>query len=76
MKILITSDNHLGYEERYPILSSDSFITFEEILQLANTHDVDLILQGGDLFHENRPSRHCLSTTISLIKKYTFGDRK
>lgn len=75
MKILITSDNHLGYKERDPVLSMDSFITFEEILCIANIKNVDLIIQGGDLFHENRPSRFTLAQAISCIKRYTFGNR-
>ena len=75
MKFLITSDNHLGYKERDPVLSMDSFNTFEEVLCLANIKDVDVIIQGGDLFHDNRPSRFTLAKTISYIKKYTFGNR-
>lgn len=76
MKFLITSDNHLGYKERDPVLSMDSFNTFEEILCIANIREVDIIVQGGDLFHENRPSRFTLAQTISYIKKYTFGNRE
>lgn len=75
MKILVTSDNHLGYKERDPVLSMDSFNTFEEVLCLANIKGVDLILQGGDLFHDNRPSRFTLVQAITQIKKYTFGSR-
>ncbi|KAL0265632.1 UNVERIFIED_CONTAM: hypothetical protein PYX00_011345 [Menopon gallinae] len=75
MRILITSDNHLGYKERDPVLSMDSFTTFEEVLCIANARNVDLIIQGGDLFHENRPSRFTLAQAISCIKKYTFGNR-
>lgn len=75
MKFLITSDNHLGYKEKDPILSMDSFNTFEEVLCIANIKKVDMIIQGGDLFHDNRPSRFALSQTISHIKKYTFGNR-
>ncbi|KAM0673116.1 hypothetical protein GVAV_003462 [Gurleya vavrai] len=75
MKFLVTSDNHLGYKELDSIRCNDSFNTFEEILQIANTHNVDLILQGGDLFHDNNPSRNTLIKTISHIKKYTFGNK-
>ena len=39
-KILITSDNHLGFEENDPIRKDDSFNTFEEILQLALEENV------------------------------------
>ncbi|KCZ75155.1 DNA repair protein (mre11), partial [Anncaliia algerae PRA109] len=75
MKILITSDNHLGFKERDPILSNDSFDTFEEILITANIRDVDIILQGGDLYHDNRPSRSCISKSIALFKKYCTGNK-
>ncbi|KAF9760895.1 Double-strand break repair protein MRE11 [Nosema granulosis] len=73
MKILITSDNHLGYKEKDDIRGKDSFDTFEEILMLANEHNVDFILQGGDLFHDNRPSRYCIDKTIQLLSKYCTG---
>ncbi|KAF7676598.1 Double-strand break repair protein MRE11 [Astathelohania contejeani] len=75
MKILFTSDNHLGYKERDEHQSLDSFITFEEILKIAKSREVDLILQGGDLFHDNQPSRHTLNRTIELIKKYCLGSK-
>lgn len=35
---------------------------------------VDFILLGGDLFHENKPSRRCLNTCITLLRKYCMGD--
>lgn len=38
------------------LLGNDSFITFEEVLQLAVNEDVDFILLGGDLFHDAVPS--------------------
>jgi double-strand break repair protein MRE11 len=44
IKILLTTDNHLGYLEKDGIRSKDSFTTFEEILQLAHQHSVDFIL--------------------------------
>ena len=34
MKILITTDNHMGYLERNDIRGQDSFTTFEEIMQV------------------------------------------
>ncbi|KAI6126746.1 Metallo-dependent phosphatase-like protein [Pisolithus sp. B1] len=60
IRILLATDNHIGYLERDPIRGQDSINTFKEILQLAVKHDVDFILLAGDLFHENRPSRDCL----------------
>ena len=39
-KILISTDNHLGYNEECPIRCNDSFNTFEEVLQLAQKEQV------------------------------------
>lgn len=33
-----------------------------------------MILQGGDLFHENKPSRHILHRTMELLRRYCLGD--
>lgn len=75
IKIMLATDNHIGYMERDPVRGQDSIRTFEEILQLAAQHDVDLILLGGDLFHENKPSRATLHQTMALLRQYTLGDK-
>ncbi|RCI05938.1 Double-strand break repair protein mre11a [Rhizopus stolonifer] len=75
-KILIATDNHLGYLERDPIRGQDSFKAFREILQIAETEKVDFILLGGDLFHHNRPSRSCLYQTMKMIRQHCFGERE
>ena len=54
LRILIATDNHVGYLESDPIRGDDSFTTFEEILKLAKREAVDMVLLGGDLFHEVR----------------------
>ncbi|KDQ12534.1 hypothetical protein BOTBODRAFT_34499 [Botryobasidium botryosum FD-172 SS1] len=72
---MVATDNHIGYMERDPIRGQDSINSFEEVLKLAVKLKVDMILLGGDLFHENRPSRECLYRTIALLREYTFGDR-
>ncbi|KAJ3277861.1 Double-strand break repair protein mre11a, partial [Borealophlyctis nickersoniae] len=74
-KILLATDNHVGYMEKDPIRGQDSFNSFEEVLKLAQEHEADLILLGGDLFHENKPSRKCLHTTMTLLRQYCLGDR-
>ncbi|KAJ3719144.1 Metallo-dependent phosphatase-like protein [Lentinula guzmanii] len=74
-RILLATDNHIGYNERDPIRGQDSINTFEEILQLAKKHNVDFILLAGDLFHENKPSRESLYKTIALLREYTMGDK-
>ena len=54
--ILISSDNHLGFKETDPVIGYDSFRVFDEMLETANKENVDFVLLGGDLFHDNRPS--------------------
>ncbi|KAF9781340.1 Metallo-dependent phosphatase-like protein [Thelephora terrestris] len=75
IKILLATDNHVGYLERDPIRGQDSINTFKEILELAVKHEVDLVLLGGDLFHDNRPSRDTLYQVMSLLREYCLGDR-
>lgn len=40
IRILVATDNHVGYEERDPIRKDDSWKTFDEILNLAKSQDV------------------------------------
>ena len=45
IRILLATDNHIGYMERDPIRGQDSINTFKEILQLAVKNDVWLIIK-------------------------------
>ncbi|TYJ56831.1 DNA repair protein (mre11) [Cryptococcus floricola] len=74
-RILVATDNHIGYAEKDPVRGQDSINTFREILQIAQKEQVDFILLAGDLFHENRPSRTCMHQTIALLREYTLGDK-
>jgi double-strand break repair protein MRE11 len=40
IKIMLATDNHIGYLERDPVRGQDAINTFEEILQLAVKHEV------------------------------------
>lgn len=42
IRIMLATDNHIGYMERDPVRGQDSINTFREILQLAVKHDVRL----------------------------------
>jgi len=75
ISILVASDCHLGYMEKDQVRGNDSLVTFEEILQIAKERNVDFILLGGDLFHENKPSRKTMHGTMSLFRKYCLGDK-
>ncbi|KAG1698479.1 hypothetical protein DVH05_015019 [Phytophthora capsici] len=74
LRVLVSTDNHLGYAEKDPVRGNDSFRSFREILQLAQRENVDLLLLGGDLFHENKPSRHTLYETMRLLRTHCMGD--
>nr|WPK49581.1 MRE11 [Paramacrobiotus aff. richtersi 1 JF-2023a] len=74
--ILIASDCHLGYADRDELRRTDSFKSFEEVLEIAKEQDVDFVLLGGDLFHENKPSRFASQQCANLLRNYCMGDRK
>lgn len=73
IKILISTDNHLGYFEKDPVRGDDSFRAFEEVLAIAKTNNVDMLLLGGDLFHDNKPSRSTIVKTMKLLRKYCMS---
>eukprot|EP00850_Spirogloea_muscicola_P003360 SM000013S26529 [mRNA] locus=s13:836504:842759:- [translate_table: standard] len=73
-KVLVATDCHLGFMEKDEIRREDSFATFEEICKIAERQKVDFMLLGGDLFHENKPSRTTLVRTIELLRRYCLND--
>ncbi|EON96752.1 putative dna repair protein rad32 protein [Phaeoacremonium minimum UCRPA7] len=73
IRILIATDNHVGYEERDPIRKDDSWKTFDEILNLARKQDVDMVLLAGDLFHDNKPSRKAMYQVMRSLRKNCLG---
>ena len=75
LRILVATDNHLGYLEKDPVRGNDSFDAFEQILQYGQEYNVDMMVLGGDLFHDNKPSRKTLHTAMELFRHYCFGDR-
>ena len=34
----------------------------------------DMLLLGGDLFHENKPSRRTMVKTMQMLRRYCMGD--
>ncbi len=64
-----------GVWEKDEIRKDDSFVTFEEILQIAQQQAVDLVLLGGDLFHDNKPSRSTIVRAIDILTRYTLSDK-
>ncbi|CAM9956916.1 unnamed protein product, partial [Ectocarpus sp. 13 AM-2016] len=76
LSIMVATDSHLGrvYMERDPVRGKDSFAAFEEMLLLAKERKVDFVLLGGDLFHENKPSRRTLYQTMDILRRHCMGD--
>jgi hypothetical protein len=72
--IFIATDNHLGFKEGDAVRGDDAFNTMEEIFQLAQGND--MLLLGGDLFHDNKPSRHCMHRTLKMFRQYCLGDNE
>lgn len=75
IRILVATDNHVGYAEDDPIRGDDSWRTFDEVLALAKDRDADMVLLGGDLFHENKPSRKAMVHVMESLRKHTLGDK-
>ena len=75
LKVLIATDIHVGYMEKDAVRGNDSLVTFEEILIHAQKNEVDMILLGGDLFHDNKPSRQTLHGVMTLLRRYSMGDK-
>ncbi|KAL7943689.1 Mre11 DNA-binding presumed domain-containing protein [Trichoderma barbatum] len=73
IRILVATDNHVGYEERDAIRKDDSWRTFDEIMTLARKEAVDMVLLAGDLFHDNKPSRKSLYQVMRTLRKNCLG---
>lgn len=73
--MLVATDNHVGYAEDDPIRGDDGWKTFEEIMGIAEVRDVDMVLLGGDLFHDHQPSRKSLYHVMESLRKHCLGNR-
>ncbi len=54
IKIMLATDNHIGYLERDPIRGQDSIEAFKEVLQLAVKHDVRRLYACPRCSYSNR----------------------
>lgn len=74
-RILLTTDNHVGYMENDPIRGDDSWQTFNEILKIAQDEDVDMVVQGGDLFHVNTPTKKSYYHVMRILRQYCWNGK-
>ncbi|ODQ81896.1 hypothetical protein BABINDRAFT_16947, partial [Babjeviella inositovora NRRL Y-12698] len=75
IRVLITTDNHVGYNENDTIRGDDSWRTWEEIMNVAKDKEVDMVLQAGDLFHVNKPSKKSMFHVLRAIRLNCLGDK-
>ncbi|KAH9827052.1 double-strand break repair protein mus-23-like [Teratosphaeria destructans] len=75
IRILVSTDNHVGYAEGDPIRGDDSWRSFDEVMEIAKDRDVDMVLLAGDLFHENKPSRKSMYQVQRSLRKNVYGDK-
>ncbi|KAI5189615.1 double-strand break repair protein MRE11 [Nematocida minor] len=75
MRVLVTTDNHLGFLERDHIRGEDSFRAFEEVFKHAREVRADCILICGDLFHEVSPSKYTIYRTMEILQRNILGDK-
>lgn len=75
LKLLFTTDNHVGFNELDPVRGDDATNAFAEVMEIAKTEDVDLVLQGGDLFHVNKPSKRSMYQVMKLLRQYCLGNK-
>jgi double-strand break repair protein MRE11 len=73
VRIMISTDNHLGFMEKDSVRCDDSFAAFEEVFVRAKQQSADFILLAGDVFHENKPSRRTLHAAMDILNKYCYG---
>ena len=75
IRMLVATDNHVGFNERDATRGDDSWKTFHEIMCLAKQQDVDMVLLAGDLFHENQPSRKSMYQVMRSLRMNCLGEK-
>lgn len=75
VRILVATDNHVGFAETDPIRGDDSWKSFHEVMCLAKDRDVDMVLLAGDLFHDNKPSRKSMFNVMRSLRMNCYGER-
>jgi double-strand break repair protein MRE11 len=73
IRIVISTDNHLGFKDKDSVRCDDSYAAFEEVLLTARKRQADFVLLAGDMYHENKPQRRTMHSSMELLRKYTYG---
>ncbi|WP_375585221.1 exonuclease SbcCD subunit D [Cyclobacterium xiamenense] len=76
MKLLHTADWHLGKRLQDVSRLEEQKLVLEEITDLADRHEVDLVLLAGDVFDTFNPSHEAVELLYKTLRKLSKnGDR-
>ena len=76
MKILHTSDWHIGKQLHKYDLSADLELFFEWLIDYIKTENIDVLLVSGDIFDQANPSQTAYKQYYDLLKKLINLDCK
>lgn len=76
MKILHTSDWHIGKQLHKYDLSEDLELFFEWLINFIKTKNIDVLLVSGDIFDQANPSQAAYKQYYDLLKKLINLDCK
>ena len=76
MKILHTSDWHIGKQLHKIDLSEDLELFFNWLLKTIEKEEIDLLLVSGDIFDQANPSQAALKQYYGFLKKMIGTDCK
>lgn len=76
MKILHTSDWHIGKQLHKYDLGADLDLFFEWLIQTIQTENIDLLLVSGDIFDQANPSNAAYKQYYDVLKKLIRLDCK
>lgn len=76
MKILHTADWHLGKRlDRFSRLE-EQILVMQEIIYIANSQNVDLVIVAGDLFDNFNPSVDAVELFYKTLKKLSLNGKR
>jgi exonuclease SbcD len=76
MKILHTSDWHLGKRLDDVSRHEEQAEVLEEICRIAETHEVDVVLIAGDLFDNATPPTESMEVFYRCLKRLSNGGKR
>lgn len=75
VRIIHTSDTHLGYSQYHLSDRQDDFLdAFSQVVDAAIRDDVDVVVHSGDLFHNNRPTPTTIANTVKELQRLSDAD--